>query len=64
MIAEAAKRGQVDLGLVSVDSTVARAHHHAAGMTVDAELLEALEEVVAEEKGLRQRDQTRRSPSR
>lgn len=27
MIAEAAQRGQVDLSLVSVDSTVARAHH-------------------------------------
>ncbi|MFC9633800.1 hypothetical protein ACFTY8_32210 [Streptomyces mirabilis] len=55
VIAEAAARGQADLDLVSVDSTVARAHHHAAGMTVDAELLEALEKAVAEEKGLRQR---------
>jgi len=64
VIAEAAARGQVDLGLVSVDSTVARAHHDAAGMTVDAELLEALEKVVAEGKGLRQRDQTHRSSSR
>lgn len=45
---------------MSVDSTVARAHHHAAGMTVDAELLEALEKAVAKEKGLRQRDQTPR----
>lgn len=60
VIAEAAARGQTDLGLVSVDSTVARAHQHAAGMTVDADLLEALEKAVAEEKGLRQRDQTPR----
>ena len=30
MIAEAAQRGQADLSLVSVDSTVARAHHDAA----------------------------------
>jgi transposase len=60
MIAEAAVRGQVDLGLVSVDSTVARAHHHAAGMVVDPELLRELEEAVAEEKGLRQRGKTTR----
>ena len=56
MIAEAAARGDVDLGLVSVDSTVARAHHHAAGMVVDPELLEDLEAAMAEEKGLRQRN--------
>ncbi len=58
MIAEAASRGQVDLGLVSVDSTVARAHHHAAGMVVDPELLEELEKAAEEEKGLRQRGKT------
>ena len=29
-----AARDQVDLGLVSVDSATARAHHHAAGLTV------------------------------
>jgi transposase len=52
MIAEAAARGQVDLALVSVDSTTARAHHHAAGMVVDPELLEELEKAVGEEKGL------------
>lgn len=56
MIAEAAARGQVDLSLVSVDSTVSRAHHHAAGMVVDAELLEELEKAVGEEKGLQRRD--------
>ncbi|ALO05779.1 transposase [Streptomyces venezuelae] len=32
MIAEAARRGQVGLSLVSVDSTVTRAHHDAAGI--------------------------------
>ncbi len=41
MIAEAAARGQVDLGLVSVDSTTARAHHHAAGMVLGGELAQA-----------------------
>ncbi|MFJ4519217.1 transposase [Streptomyces sp. NPDC088816] len=61
VIAEAAARGQVDLDLVSVDSTVARAHHHAAGMAADAELLEALEKAVAEEKGSHQRGKTPRS---
>ncbi|MFJ4640769.1 transposase [Streptomyces hygroscopicus] len=57
-IAEAAARDDVDLSLVSVDSTVARAHHHAAGMVVDPELLGDLEKAVAEEKGLRQRGKT------
>lgn len=33
LIAEAAKRDRVDLSLVSVDSTTARAHHDAAGCT-------------------------------
>ena len=60
MIAEAAARGQVDLSLVSVDSTVARAHHHAAGMVVDPELLRELEKAVAEEKGLRKRGKPNR----
>lgn len=60
MIAEAAVRGQVDLSLVSVDSTVARAHHHAAGMVADPALLEELEKAVAEEKGLRERGKTNR----
>lgn len=32
LIAEAAKRGEVDLSLVSIDSTTARAHHDAAGI--------------------------------
>ena len=51
MIAEAAARGQADLSLVSVDSTVARAHHDAAGMTVDPVVLAALTEAAAVEKG-------------
>lgn len=53
MIAEAARRGQADLSLVSVDSTVARAHHDAAGMVVAPEVLTALEEAAAEKKGQR-----------
>lgn len=55
MIAEAAARGQTDLDLVSVDSTTARAHHHAAGMILDGELVKALEEAAEQEKGLPQR---------
>lgn len=54
MIAEAASRGQVDLSLVSVDSTVSREHHHAAGMAVDPELLAELEKAAAEESCTRQ----------
>jgi transposase len=60
MIAEAARRGQVDLSLVSVDSTVVRAHQHAAGMVVDAARLAELEQVVAAEKGIRKTDKTSR----
>src|SRR3954470_11745268 len=43
MIAEAAKRGVVDLSLVSVDSTTARAHHDAAGMHLSEDVLTAME---------------------
>lgn len=50
MIAEAAKRGEVDLSLVSVDSTTTRAHHDAAGMHMDPEILDALEKAAGEEK--------------
>ena len=49
LIAEAAARGQVDLTLVSVDSTVARAHQDAAGMAVSGEVLDALEAALTEE---------------
>ncbi|WP_169744394.1 hypothetical protein [Spirillospora albida] len=55
MISQAAARGDVDLSLVSVDSSTSRAHHHAAGMRVAPERLQELERAVAEEKGLRQR---------
>jgi hypothetical protein len=51
MIAEAARRGQADMSLVSVDSTVARAHHDAAGMVVEPEVLAALDGAAAREKG-------------
>ena len=61
VIAEAAARGLADLDLVSVDSTVSRAHHHAAGMVVDPELLEDLEKAVTEEKGLLERGKAPRS---
>ncbi|MFE9922789.1 transposase [Streptomyces sp. NPDC005774] len=60
MTAEAAARGQAGLDLVSVDSTVSRAHHHAAGMVVGPELLEELEKAVTEEKGLLERGRTPR----
>jgi transposase len=52
LIAEAAARGQVDLTLVSMDSTVARAHQDAAGMAVSGEVLDALEAALTEEKGV------------
>ncbi|GAA1765305.1 hypothetical protein GCM10009734_86780 [Nonomuraea bangladeshensis] len=58
VISEATARGQADLDLVSVDSTTARAHHHAAGMVLDGELSAALEEAVEQERGLRQRGKT------
>ncbi|MEU8110525.1 hypothetical protein AB0C18_43160 [Nonomuraea muscovyensis] len=55
VIADAAARGEVDLDLVDVDSTTARAHHHAAGMVMDGELMTALEKAADEERGLHQR---------
>ncbi|MET8638344.1 IS5 family transposase [Streptomyces sp. NPDC004680] len=50
LIAEAAKRGAVDLSLVSIDSTTARAHHDAPGMHLGEDVLPALEKAAAEEK--------------
>ncbi|KOT41877.1 transposase [Streptomyces rimosus subsp. rimosus] len=50
LIAEAAARGQVGLELVSVDSTVVRAHHESAGLAVAGETLDALEQALTEEK--------------
>jgi transposase len=64
VIAEAARRGQADLSLVSVDSTTARAHHDAAGMVVDEEVLAALERAAEAEKGARGRDESGRSQPR
>lgn len=51
LIAEAASRGQVGLELVSVDSTIVRAHHEAAGLAIGGETLDALEQALTEEKG-------------
>jgi transposase len=53
MIAEAAKRGEVDLSLVSIDSTTARAHHDAAGMHLGEDVITALEKAAAEEEKAR-----------
>jgi len=66
-IAEAAKRGEVDLSLVSVDSTTVRAHHDAAGMHLDpgtlADLEKAAEEAEkARQKGAARRNKTGRTP--
>ena len=49
LIGEAGRRGQVDLSLVSVDSTTTRAHHDAAWMHVTAEVMSALEQAAAKE---------------
>ena len=67
LIAEAAKRGEVDLSLVSIDSTTTRAHHDAAGMHMDQDVLTALEKAAAEEenarsKGAPQKHKTDRTP--
>lgn len=51
LIAEAASRGQVDLELVSVDSTIVRAHQESAGLAVAGETLDALEQALTEGKG-------------
>jgi transposase len=64
VIAEAAARGQVDLGLVSVDSATSRAHHHAAGMVLDPEQLAALEKAAEAEKGAQRRDNSRKTGRR
>lgn len=46
--AEAARRGRVDVSLVSVDSTTVRAHHDAAGMRLEEDVLDALEKAAVE----------------
>ncbi|MFH9665815.1 hypothetical protein ACH4LQ_11155 [Streptomyces globisporus] len=52
LIAEAAARGRVGLELVSVDSTVVRAHHESSGLAIAGETLDALEQALTEEKGV------------
>ncbi|MFJ8437359.1 transposase [Kitasatospora sp. NPDC094019] len=52
LIAEAATRGKVGLTLVSVDSTIVRAHHESSGLAVAGETLDALEQALTEEKGV------------
>lgn len=61
LIAEAAKRAEVDLSLVSVDSTTARAHHDAAGMHLDSDVITALEKAAAEEEKARQKGAARKN---
>ena len=55
VIAEAARRGQTDMSLVSVDSATSRAHHDAAGMVVEESVLAALQEAAEVEKGAREK---------
>lgn len=61
VIAEAAGTGITDLSLVSVDSTTARAHHDAAGMRIDKDLMDALEEAALEQEEARQKGAGRRN---
>jgi transposase len=63
LIAGAAKRGRVDLSLVSIDSTTARAHHDAAGMHMSEEVLTALERAAAEEEKARSKGAARKNKS-
>ncbi|RZB19556.1 transposase [Streptomyces sp. F001] len=63
VIAEAAKRSEVDLSLVSIDSTTARAHHDAAGMHLREDVLTALEKGAAEEEKARSRGAALRGKS-
>ncbi|MEU5426229.1 hypothetical protein AB0H73_11560 [Streptomyces olivoreticuli] len=50
----------MDLSLVSVDSTTARAHHDGAEMHVDDEVLTALEKAAAAEEKARQKGAARK----
>lgn len=63
LIATAAERGEVDVSLVSVDSTTVRAHHDAAGMRLGPELLDALEEAAEEDKKARSKGAAARNKS-
>jgi len=60
-IAEDARRGEVDLSLVSVDSTTVRAHHDAAGMHVGPDALAALEKAADEAEKARQNGAARKN---
>lgn len=60
VIAEAAGRGRVDMSLVSVDSTTVRAHHDAAGMRLEEDVLDALEKAAVEAEAARQKGAARR----
>lgn len=61
LIAEAARRGETDLSLVSVDSTTARAHHDAAGMRIGPEVMDALEEAARKQEQARKKGATQES---
>lgn len=66
-IAEAARRGEVDLSLVGVDSTTLRAHPDSAGMHLGPDALAALEKAAdeaekARRKGAARRNKTDRTP--
>ncbi|GAA3367352.1 hypothetical protein GCM10020367_67590 [Streptomyces sannanensis] len=61
LIAEAAKRGEVDLSLVSVDSTTARAHHDAAGTHLGQDVMTALEKAAVDEEKARQKGAARKN---
>ncbi len=63
LISEAARRGETDISLVSVDSSTARAHQEAAGMRIDAEVLDALEKAAAEQDRARQKGAARTRPT-
>jgi transposase len=58
LITQAGKRGEVDLSLVSIDSTTARAHHDAAGMHLDEGVLTVLEKAAAEAEKARSKGAT------
>ncbi len=60
LIAEAAKRGEVDVSLVSVDSTTARAHHDAAGMHLGQDVVTALEKAAEQEEKAREKGAARK----
>ncbi|GAA3368148.1 hypothetical protein GCM10020367_05320 [Streptomyces sannanensis] len=61
LIAEATRQGKTDLSLGSVDSTTARAHHDAAGVRVEQEVMDALEEAAREQDHARKKGAARRN---